>query len=61
MAITKESIEVKLKGLREQLQQLQANANAVSGAIQIAEQFLKEIDTPDPIEIGIDEVEFVSQ
>jgi hypothetical protein len=47
MAITRESIETKLKGLKEQLEQLKGNANAIAGAISITEQFLADFDTPE--------------
>lgn len=43
---TKESLQAKLDGLKIQFTQLQANANAVSGAIQLLEQLLAEEDTP---------------
>ena len=45
MDIARAKLEEKLKGLREQLEQLKANANAVSGAILLAEDLLKE-ETP---------------
>ncbi len=40
--ITPENIEQKLVGLQEQLNTLQANINAVAGAIQFAKQLLEE-------------------
>ena len=48
MAITRESIETKLKGLKDQLEQLKGSANAVAGAIQVTEQLLQEWDAPEP-------------
>ena len=42
--ITKESIEQKLAGLKQQYAQLSNNANAVGGAIQLCEQLLQEIE-----------------
>jgi prefoldin subunit 5 len=42
MAITLDSLKSKLDGLKAQLQQLQNNANAVAGAIQLVEQLIKE-------------------
>jgi hypothetical protein len=42
MAITIEGLKVKLEGLKQQLQQLQNNANAVNGAIMLLDQLIKE-------------------
>lgn len=42
MSIEKSSIEEKIADLRKQLVNLQANANAVAGAIQFAEALLAE-------------------
>jgi hypothetical protein len=37
MSVTKEIIDSRLKDLKEQLVQLQANAHAIGGAIQVLE------------------------
>ncbi len=42
MAIEKSLIENKVAALKKQLEQLQANANAVAGAIQFAQDLLQE-------------------
>jgi len=47
MPLTKESLEAKIKGLRDQQTQLIGNVNAVAGAIQLAEQLLIEISAPE--------------
>ena len=43
---SKESLEQKLEALKRQLTQLQANSNAVQGAIQVLEQLIAEEDAP---------------
>ena len=40
--MTKEKLKEKIEGLKKEFAQLQANANAISGAIQFAEQLLAE-------------------
>ena len=45
--MTKEVLQQKLAGLETQMQQLQANANAVQGAIQFCKQLLTEIEAAD--------------
>ena len=43
MPVTKELLDSRLKELRDQLVQLQANAHAVGGAIQVCESLLIEV------------------
>jgi len=45
--MTREQIEARLAQLRNDLQQIYANANAVSGAIQDCEYWLAQLDTED--------------
>ena len=45
--MTKEILQQKLAGLEAQMQQLQANANALQGAIQFCKQLLTEIEASD--------------
>ena len=40
--VTIESLQEKLKGLKDQLEQLQANANVLVGAIRFAESLIQE-------------------
>ena len=47
MSITKQRLEHELEGLRLQLQQAQAQVEAVLGAIQATEQYIKFADEPD--------------
>jgi hypothetical protein len=42
MAINTEHLLEKLKGLKEQQQQVLGNLNAVAGAVQLLEQLIKE-------------------
>jgi len=44
MTLTKETLEHELEGLRLQLQQAQAQLDAVLGAIQVTEQYIKIFD-----------------
>lgn len=51
MDITKEILEQRLKGLREQHAQLQADMNAIDGAMQTIEQLMEfESIKPEPVE-----------
>jgi phage shock protein A len=43
---SKESLQTKLDTFKSQLLQLQANSNALQGAIQMLEQLIAEEDTP---------------
>ena len=45
-APTKESLILQIKDLARQLSQLQAQANAIVGASQLAEALLKDFDEP---------------
>ena len=56
MPVTKALLDSRLKELRDQLVQLQANAHAVGGAIQVCESLLIEAtlvaEAVSPVEIG---------
>ena len=44
--VSKESLQTKLETFKSQLTQLQANSNALHGAIQVLEQLIAEEDIP---------------
>jgi len=46
--ITREQVEERLQTLREQLDQLKANANAVIGAVQDCEHWLAVLESESP-------------
>ena len=46
MEITKEYLETRIKECRDALEQLRNNANAYTGAIQMLEKLLADLDKP---------------
>lgn len=56
MPVTKELLDARIADLKKQLEQLQANAHAIGGALQVCESLLIEAtlvaEAVSPVEVG---------